>query len=78
MKIDESKKWLSKLEITDNKIEYVLLKSHLFKVQRRNKDALSVLLENSMDSSELWLEIGLLYWELEQYDKALMPFLKVT
>ncbi|GJQ65964.1 hypothetical protein Trydic_g4060 [Trypoxylus dichotomus] len=75
----DSEKWLSKLQSSQRGGEYVLLKADLLKQQGKFKEALVFLEENNnAESSELWLEIGSLYWELESYDKSLMPFLKAT
>ncbi|KAI4467992.1 superkiller 3 protein-related [Holotrichia oblita] len=77
-KFDESHKLLLLLEAMDEKAEYVLLKAHLLKQQDKLKEALLFLTENPLENSESWLEIGLLYWDLELFDKSLTPFIKAT
>lgn len=74
---DESQKLLAMLEAAGGKSEYVLLKAHLLKQQHKLKEALVFLTEHPLENSESWLEIGLLYWDLELYDKSLTPFIKV-
>ncbi|KAK9737501.1 Tetratricopeptide repeat [Popillia japonica] len=75
---DESQKLLAMLEAAGGKSEYVLLNAHLLKQQDKLKEALVFLTEHPLENSESWLEIGLLYWDLELYDKSLTPFIKAT
>ncbi|KAF5308184.1 hypothetical protein FQR65_LT06364 [Abscondita terminalis] len=41
-------------------------------------EALTVLESNVSETSEWWCELGSLYWDLEEFEKCLVPFLKAA
>lgn len=68
---------LKSLEI-DKEVNVDLLEAQLLIQTGKLQDALSKLLKmNVVDDYEYFKTLGFLYWKLEQFEKALIPFLKV-
>lgn len=58
---------------------YNLLKAQLLHKENKLQEAIQLLeKEDVCNVSETWAELGSLYWDLELYDKCLVPFLKVS
>lgn len=73
----------SKLEVLrqngSDEGEYVLLKTLLLRKQGKIQEALDFLEKSTFCSTlEAFLLLGDFYWDLKQWDKSLVPYLKVV
>ncbi|XP_030763307.1 tetratricopeptide repeat protein 37 [Sitophilus oryzae] len=58
--------------------KYNLLKIKLLVKQEKYPEALKLFEKLNFNSAEWWMELGKLYWKLEEYQKSLEPFLKAA
>lgn len=63
---------------SDNTAILALLTAKLLHKQGELEKALALLKSVNVESCELYMEMGVLHWELQQYDLSLVPFLKVS
>lgn len=76
---DTARSYLNKLnEIEIYQSEYIILNAELIIKQERYAEACDILERSTnLDKYEIWFQLGNLYWDLGEYKKSLMPFLKV-
>ncbi|XP_066150901.1 tetratricopeptide repeat protein 37 isoform X2 [Euwallacea fornicatus] len=73
----EAETYISELE-SKNKNIALLYKLKLYRKQGKVADAQKLIEESSYDSLWWWLEVGEVYWDSQEYSKALEPFLKAA
>lgn len=66
-----------KLEGIQNELDRVLLSSYLLFKQEKFSEALEVLDKKVFESDEYYIQLGLVYWEID-YTKCLTPFIKAA
>lgn len=76
---DEAEKNISKLkECSDTSNLPQLFTVKLLHKQHKLQEALQLLETcSNCDASEWWIEMGDLFWDLQLFDKSLVPYLKV-
>lgn len=80
--IDEANKYISKLDQENRNPNLAhFLKAKLLQKQQKFPEALQLLQSHENEKSELpewWLLVGDLQWELGNYEKSLVPYLKAA
>lgn len=78
-KYNDAKEYMRQLKKnSDNTAIVALLTAKLLHKQGELEKALALLKSVNVESCELYMEMGMLHWELQQYDMSLVPFLKVS
>lgn len=72
----EAEKYISDLKSVDENLAQ-FYKFCLYKKQRKVSEAKQIVECSTCNFTEWWIEVGLMYWDLEEYGKSLEPFLKV-
>lgn len=76
-KFVEANKLITELKSSKEATSRLLLAQLLHK-QEKYQEALNLLENDPVNESDWWIEVGLLYWKIEEYNKCLVPFLKVS
>ncbi|XP_066249141.1 superkiller complex protein 3 isoform X2 [Euwallacea similis] len=73
----EAETYISELKSKNKNLAF-LYQLQLYRKQGKFADAQKVIEESSYDSCWWWLEVGQVYWDNQEYSKALEPFLKAA
>lgn len=76
-KIQKAEYYLERIK-NENQAMFTLLKAKIVQQQGNLKEALKILQDSCLESCEIFIEIGIIYWKLKEYDSSLMPYLKAA